>query len=106
MIECLVEVLQDTVDLGWKAAKGAHFALINRILDGHVSWKTLMQSIKSENVLRNIFTLSVLNKEWGEIKLSGLSHISNITRSQVVVSKMITSTGTCYLNMLASYITS
>ena len=43
MIEYLVELLQDAVDNGWQAAKGAHFVLVNRILDGHASWKNIDQ---------------------------------------------------------------
>lgn len=34
MIEYLVELLQDTVDFGWPAAKGAHFVLTSRMKDG------------------------------------------------------------------------
>ena len=41
MLEYLIELLQDALDHSWAAAKGAHFVLINRIIDGLASWSDL-----------------------------------------------------------------
>ena len=41
MIEYLIELLQDAVDFSWPVAKGAHFVLINRMIEGLVSWENL-----------------------------------------------------------------
>ena len=41
MVEYLVDLLQDAVDYSWPVAKGAHFVLIHRIIDGLASWEDL-----------------------------------------------------------------
>ena len=41
MIEYLIDLLQDAIDFSFPAAKGAHFVLINRIIEGLASWEDL-----------------------------------------------------------------
>ena len=41
MLLYLVELLQDAVDFGWNSAKGAHFVLVNSMVDGLIQWKDL-----------------------------------------------------------------
>ena len=41
MIVYLADLLQDAVDFGWQAAKGAHFVLVHRMIDGMVDWNDL-----------------------------------------------------------------
>ena len=41
MIEYLIDVLQDAVDFSFPVAKGAHFVLTHRMIDGLVSWEDL-----------------------------------------------------------------
>ena len=39
MIEYLKKIMQDAIDFGWIAAKGAHFVLMNRLTDGSETWR-------------------------------------------------------------------
>ena len=41
MIEYLIDLLQDAVDFSWPAAKGAHFVVTHRIIDGLATWENL-----------------------------------------------------------------
>ena len=41
IIEYLIELLQDGLDFGWPAAKGAHHVLVHSIIDGLTSWADL-----------------------------------------------------------------
>ena len=41
MIEYLIDLLQDAVDFSWPAAKGAHFVVNHRIINGLASWDDL-----------------------------------------------------------------
>ena len=52
MLEYLVELLQDAVDISWHAAKGAHYIVVNRIIEGLATRKDLdsVQKIRERNV--------------------------------------------------------
>ena len=45
MIEYLIELLQESLDFGWPAAKGAHHVLVHSIIDRLTSWADL-ESVK------------------------------------------------------------
>ena len=38
MLEYLAELMEDSHDFGWSAAKGAHAILLHKMEEGHVSW--------------------------------------------------------------------
>ena len=41
MIAYCVDLMQDAVDFGWQSAKGAHFVLVNRLIEGSADWADL-----------------------------------------------------------------
>ena len=57
-ISYLTELMQDAVDFGWAGAKGAHYVLMNRLIDGTENWA----QIDSIQKLRERYTQTTVHK--------------------------------------------